>query len=227
MMITPLRKYSMLILFTIISQVAWAQCQTWLDSPRKSEAEDAHTVYRQSITDGDWLTAFEYWQIAFEIAPAADGKRDFHYLDGVKIYKNKLKNDPEAKEEILKTIDMLYKGAADCYEAGIIQVHKCTGDECGIVKAGKVLGRYGYDMVYELSSPLTKSFEVFKSSLEKAGNGSEYVVLNPYAHVAVNLYKREKITAEEARRIHEQLNAVADYNIENNEKYGELDKSYI
>ena len=75
-------------------------------------------------------------------------------------------------------------------------------------------------MVYELRTPLTSTYEVLKRSVKLAGNTSEYSILDGYSYVAMNLYKQEKIDAVEARRIHAELNAIADYNIENNERFG-------
>ncbi|HMQ60845.1 MAG TPA: hypothetical protein PKE06_09260, partial [Flavilitoribacter sp.] len=64
---------------------AAAQCQTWNDSPRKEEAENAHVVYRPFVKDrteqqlateldeANFKIAFDNWRKAYEIAPAADG----------------------------------------------------------------------------------------------------------------------------------------------------------
>jgi len=207
------------VLITALSP-AWSQCENWLESPLKDEAESAHTVYRQALKDGDNTLAFEYWQKAYDIAPAADGKRSYHYTDGADLYIQKVKDDPDNEASYMEKIDELYNQAVDCYLAGNITVSKCQGDDCGKKTAGQILGRYGYKMVYDLRAPLSKSYEVFKKALDLAGNDSEYSVMDPYTYVAVNQYKREQIDAEEARRIYTQLNELADYNIENNATYG-------
>lgn len=80
------------LLFAFINNAA-AQCQTWNDSPRKSEAEDAHVIYRPflkgkdvpdlvKMDDANFNIAFDNWKKAYEIAPAADGQRPSHYADG-------------------------------------------------------------------------------------------------------------------------------------------------
>ena len=78
-----------LLACTFTTQLAFGQCQTWEGLPNQSDAEDAHTIYRQAIKTDDWQIAFENWQIAYRIAPAADGKRDYHFMDGTKLYLHK------------------------------------------------------------------------------------------------------------------------------------------
>jgi len=217
----PTRILTALAVMLLTSQIGWSQCKTWLDDPMKEQAENAHTIYRQALKDGDMVLAFENWEKAYEIAPAADGRRDFHYTDGAKLYLDKVKKDPDNKAEYAAMIDKLYNQAAECYISGAISVPKCTGDHCGKQRAGRILGRYGYAMVYELRSPLSESFEVFQRAIELAGNTSEYSVMDPYTYVVVNQFQRGEVDAEEARRIHQELNDLADYNIENNQKFGE------
>lgn len=217
---TILQKYLVAIAGLLLASVSLsAQCETWVDSPTKEEAENAHTIYRQAMKDGDMALAFEHWETAYKLAPAADGRRAYHYTDGAALYKDKLKADEANRAMYLEKIDMLYNQAADCYINGAIAVPKCTGDDCGPNRAGRVLGRYVYDMVYELRTPLSKTYEVAKKSTELAGNTSEYTILDAYSYVAVNLFKSGKIDVDEARRIHAELNEIADYNIENNERF--------
>ena len=84
-------KYFLLsvMLFLMSSNISYSQCENWNDSPRMSDAEDAHSIYRQALKGNDYEIAFENWQVAYDIAPAADGKRDYHYVDGAKLYGQK------------------------------------------------------------------------------------------------------------------------------------------
>ena len=68
-----------------------AQCETWKDSPKKDYAEEQHVLYRQFMKSDPpaYEKAFPHWKNVFEIPPAADGERSFHFSDGVEIYKNK------------------------------------------------------------------------------------------------------------------------------------------
>ena len=63
-----------------------AQCGTFADASDPNQAEEFHVLYRQDVKNNP-EAAFENWQKAYEAAPAADGTRDFHFTDGIKIYK--------------------------------------------------------------------------------------------------------------------------------------------
>jgi tetratricopeptide (TPR) repeat protein len=200
-----------------------AQCETWNNHPMKDEAEGAHSIYRQALKTENYKLAFENWETAYSIAPAADGKRDFHYMDGVKLYKWKYKNtnDKEQKKKIIDSVNMLYEQAAQCYQEQAILVSRCQGKQaCYDAKAGYVLGRKAYDMYYTFNMPRMEIFKTIKKSIELAGNQSEYIIFDPMASSIATLYDRGEITAEQARDAHQQLIAIAEYNIENNKQYG-------
>ena len=79
---TRLTKCLLSALFTLLTvSMGMSQCASWNDSPKKEDAENAHSIYRQAIKTKDYKLAFEDWQIAFNITPAADGKRDYHFTD--------------------------------------------------------------------------------------------------------------------------------------------------
>ncbi len=204
----------------ISSQVTLGQCETWNNSSQKDEAENAHTNYRSALKMNDFELAFQEWQKAYEIAPAADGKRDFHYMDGIKIYKEQLKNtsDEAQRQEIIGKILGLYDQAVHCYESGAIEIANCQGD-CQTQKAGQVLGRKGFDMFYEFNSPYPENLEAFKACLDKSNNDVEYIVFEPTANILVYQFQNDQISAEEVREIHAQLVAAADYGIENSDQY--------
>jgi len=207
-----------------LSQVSTAQFADWTNSPQKDDAENAHSIYRQAIKSKDWDLAFENWQKAYDIAPAADGKRDYHFIDGVKIYINKFTNETdEAKKTEYKTIiDRLYNEAIQAYEEGSVVPTKCEGKpECIQAKIGYVLGRKGYDMYYTLNSPYSKNMEVLDMAIEKAGNDVEYTVFDPLATMVVYQYGKGKLDKTQAVDYFTKLDGIAKYNLENNSKYGQ------
>ena len=211
------------ILFSLILlvQMAYSQCNTWVGSNLQTDAEDAHSIYRQALKTEDYKLAFEYWQKAYDIAPAADGNRDYHYMDGIKLYKLKFENetDEAKKKEYKQAILRLYGEAVACYEARGINL-RCETDDCYNKKIGYILGRQAYDMFYLLRSPYSKTCEVLKKGLELAGNDTEYIVFAPIANMIVYRFEKGEITAEEARKYHIRVNEIADYNIANNKDYG-------
>lgn len=191
----------------MLSVTSFAQCETWVDSPTKDQAEEAHVLYRQFIKAEQFEEAFPYWQKAFELAPAADGQRSFHYSDGRKIYKNKLKKatDEAEKKELKETILGLYDKQIECYP-----------DEKAFL-----LGRKGFDMFYEMNSLYSKNLAVLEEAIEVGGNDMEYLVLDPTARIVVYQFKNDLLDKEKARALNVRMNEIAEYNVENNEKYGE------
>ena len=195
-----------------------AQCGTFADSPRGEDGLDANSVYSQALKQKEWDLAYNQWKIAYEIAPAADGKRHSHYTDGAKILIHRIKNvlkDPEEIKAAKAKVMELYDQAANCYQQKVISVRGCKADDqaCYDKQAGKMYGRKAYDMYYHLVSPYDQLLEACKNSIRLAGDDSEYVVFQPYVAVLVKFFQDGKMSAEDARAAHIRLNEIADYNI--------------
>lgn len=197
-----------------------AQCLTWNEQPNKDELEGDHSVYRQALKNDDFKTAIVAWEKVYKAAPAADGNRDFHYMDGIKINKYLLgqATDEAKKTEIKATILRLYDEAISCYESRGISM-KCGTDDCYNAKLGFLHGRKGYDMYYELNSPYSKNLVAFEKAVSLGGNETEYIVMVPYASIVVYQFEKELMDKAQARSVHTALNEIADFNIANNEKY--------
>lgn len=213
---------SLFMLFGFCANNAlFSQCGLWTGLANENEITDWHSIYRDALKTEDHVTAFEYWQKVYEVAPAADGNRDFHYTDGIKIYKHLLKNetDEAKKKEHKEAIIRLYDEATACYESQSIKIKKAT-DDSYTQKCGYLMGRKGFDMFYDLNSNYSVNQETFAKGLELAGNNAEYIVLEPYANIIVYQFTKDKVTKDEAIAVHKQLNDIAKHNIENNEKYG-------
>jgi tetratricopeptide (TPR) repeat protein len=193
------------------------QCNTWNDNPRKNDALDQHALYRDALKMKDYSKALTHWQQAYEIAPSADGKRDWHFTDGIDIYIElfKAEADQEVKKTYFEKIMSLYEQAETCLNEGSIQIDGFTSEE----RIAYLEGRKAFNMFYYLSTPYSKTLATMERAMELAGDKTEYIVLDPAARVAVYQFQKEYLDAAKAREIHERLNAIADYNIANNEKY--------
>ncbi|MCB9282756.1 MAG: hypothetical protein H6563_01670 [Lewinellaceae bacterium] len=180
-------------------------CRKWTDSPRQEEAEEAHVLYRQFLKNENYDEAFKYWQKAYELAPAADGQRPFHYMDGRDFYMRMFNNetDEAKKKEYAANILRLYDEQMRCYD-----------------NENLLMGLKVYDMFYNLRSPYPELLKTLKEAVEKGGNNTAYTVLEPYAHVLVFQFKNKQMSVEEARQTHIKINEIADYNIANNKEYG-------
>ncbi len=214
------------LLMTALSFSLFGQCESWEGSPKKDDGENAHSIYRQALKANDFTTAEEYWQQAYEIAPAADGKRDYHYLDGVKIYVNKWKNetDEAKKKEYVDVMDRLYSEAMACYESKSIKL-KCGEQdeaECYKKRMGYIQGRRAYDQFYSLNASYSKNLETIDAALELSGKDAEYIVFDPLARIVVYQFQKERMDKEQALNYYKQMEEIAQYNIINNEDLSEL-----
>ena len=193
-----------------------AQCASWVDSPQKEDAENAHSIYRQALKDKDYTLAYENWEKAFTIAPAADGKRDYHFTDGAQLYLEKFKNETDAakKEEYKKTYISLIDDAIACYKAGSITSSKCPDGSCIDARIGYLAGRKAFDMFYTLNTPYSQTLSVLDLAREKSGLGAEYIIFDPYASIIVYEFQKGKFEKATARSLYDELNVIADHNIE-------------
>ncbi len=192
----------------LLAQTAPAEnenCRTWVGKDFQEEAENAHVLYRDFLKAKDYEQAYTYWKTAYELAPAADGKRASHYKDGRQILLEffKKETDEARKKELAEQILKLYDEQIACY-----------GDEA------LLLGRKAYDMFYHLRTPYAQVLKTLDAAVEKGGNNSEYIIFDPYARILVYEYQNGRMDAERARQIILKLNEIADYNIANNQQYG-------
>ena len=207
-----------------LSQAGFSQSfKNWEGESFMDDASNYHSIYRMAIKSDDWPMAYENWQKAYDLAPAADGKRDYHFIDGVKIYINKFQNETDAtkKEEYKVMIDKLYDEAIEAYSDGSVVPTKCVDNpDCIQSKIGYVYGRKAYDMFYTLNSPYSENLEALNKAVELSGNDVEYTIFEPLASIVVYQYQKGKIDKVKAVEYFTQMGKIADYNLENNERLG-------
>jgi len=202
-----------------------AQCTNWneLGAAQKDQAENAHVLYRDFVKAKDYTSALPEWKKAYELAPAADGQRDWHFTDGIEIYLNLFKSasDDAQKKEYTDQIMALYDQAVECLESGAINLPGTSPES----QIAFLRGRQAYNMFYTLNTPYSKTLEALEEAVEKGGDKTEYIVLDPYARVAIYMFSNDKMDKEKAQELYKQLNDIADHNIANNETYGSYYKS--
>ncbi|RMD75452.1 MAG: hypothetical protein D6818_01660, partial [Bacteroidetes bacterium] len=177
---TWLAGMTLIVTALILPLQAGAQCETWINSPQKEQAENAHVLYRGFIKQKDYQAAYPYWKQAYTMAPAADGRRSSHFSDGIDIYRWMYQNtdDPKLKESYADTIVMLYEQWVQCYPN----------------EKAYALGLEVYDLFYNLRRPYEEVYEIAKRAVEEAGDQTQYTVFVPYATVAVYLFSKEKLS---------------------------------
>ena len=199
-----------------------SQCGTWSDLTNSEQVISAHSVYRQALRVNDMEIAIENWKIAYREAPAADGQRDFHFTDGILIYKYKI-DQTEDEEKILtyrKKIKELYTQAAECYLSQSISIRNCDGNQlCYDKRAGNLIGRMVYDMFYEFNSPPRKVYDASLRAMDLSGMDTEYIVLIPAIASLSRLFQNGQLSNEEATEIHQLIETITEYNITNNTQF--------
>lgn len=218
----PFFVISLLALPFLYSSVS-AQCETWTGHPKQDEAEGAHSIYRQAIKNENYKLALENWRVAYDIAPAADGRRDYHFTDGAKLYKwlYQQTDDATLKKSYADSAMMMFDGAAQCYKNQSINLSKCSDQACYDRKVGYIYGRKVYEMYYTFNMPRDKIYKNAKKSLKLAENDTEYIVFEPMAAAMVASYQRDQISAREVRKQHALLKQIAADHIANDETYGQ------
>lgn len=204
----------LLVFFAAVSSLD-AQCKNWIDSPDKEEAENAHVSYRNLIkgklpadlaamSDADLQSAFDLWNKAYTLAPAADGKRASHYRDGRELYRALLTKttDADKKKEYTEKLLALYDEELECYPDG----------------EAYLLGRKGYDMFYLVGYDM-EALNVLDMAMDKGGNDAEYIVLPPLGQLLAYYFKTEQIDNKKVRGLYEKGVAIADANIEKGGTY--------
>ena len=213
------------VLFTCFSQMSFAQCETWVGAANEDHLTNQHSVYRGFIKTNNFQDAMEPWREVYEAAPAADGMRDFHYTDGIKIYKYLLgqESDESKKVEHVAQILKLYDEAIQCYQNRVIKMKNGT-DEKYAAKIADLYSRKSYDMYYEFRSPYSETFESLQYALEIGGLESPYTIVVPYANITVYQFLKEQISKEDARLAHDEMLKVCDHNISSGHQYAQYYK---
>jgi tetratricopeptide (TPR) repeat protein len=206
----------------------FAQCGTWNEAPNSDEIQEWHVIYRQFVKgktaediskfdQENFNIAYNNWEKCYNAAPNADGQRPFHYIDGRKLLKAKAMrtDDKAAKEE-------LYQKALATYDAEMA---------CYPKKEGFLLGRQAFDryqlFAYQQIGDPMVVFESLEKAVEVGGNDMEYILLEPLAYMTAYLFNAEKVEQPRAQAVLDQAFEIAEYNIENNKKYGEYYKSSL
>lgn len=178
---------------------AFSQCETWMNKPNKEQLEEAHVLYRDFLKVKDYENAFAQWKIAYEGAPAADGQRSSHYVDGRTLYLEKFKNetDEAKKKEYYNMIIKLFDEHAECYPK----------------EKSLNMGLKVYEMFYNLRAPYAENLKACEAAVEAGGDNTSYAVFVPYASIAVYNFKNKTMDAAQARDIYLKLNEIADKKI--------------
>ncbi len=171
-----------------------SKCPKFSDSDNESLAMEKHVLYRDHIKMKNYDAAFPLWKEVFAMAPAADGRRNTHYSDGIKIYQHMMdkETDKAKKDQYLDKIFELYDGITECYPKD----------------AGYVAGRKGFDYYYKYPQRATdlEKYNLFKKSLDLDGENARDFVVNPFTDLLIRMYNSNKVKIDEAKKYTQIIN---------------------
>ena len=174
----------------VVVEEALTPCTTLsqLSPSDKDQAETAFVLYRDFVKAGDLAQAFPLWKKAYYLAPGANGRIQYHYDDGIKIYTDlfKKETDKNLKQAYVDTVMMIYDKRAECF-----------GEEATI--KGRKAFDYYYNF-YEYSDP-DQTFNLFREAVEAKGKLSDYFVINPFSKLLHDYVVEEKISKEEGAKL--------------------------
>lgn len=180
-------------------------CVTFNNSKYPDDAINAHAVYRTFLRSNDLESAFPHWQRAFELAPAADGKRSFHYTDGVRFYKEFFYKSQDETERagLVKKVRELYEGGLRCFP-----------------KENYLHGMYAFDLYYSFRQYATDQeiYDLFRRTLDLDGERTGAFVLNPFTDILITRFQAGEIPAEEARTYVDKVRQALAYGLANSQE---------
>lgn len=159
-------------------------CPKFSDAPNPDDISDKYAIYHDFMRAGEWNEAFALWQEVYAVAPAADGRRNTVYADGIQLYEYFISQDTTKKAEYIPKIFQLYDDIEHCYPSG------------SFAKARKA-----FDLYYnypEYSTP-KQTYDLFKEVIDKEGLKTQDFVVNPFTALLVDMYFDNQITMAEAQ----------------------------
>lgn len=176
-------------------------CPKFSDAPVPDEAETNYVLYRDFLRAGDWNQAFDYWQKVYEVSPAADGKRNTVYADGIRFYEFFMTQTQDSlqKEAFIDKVFDLYDQIQKCYPEG-----------------GYIVGRKAFDLYYKYPHRATNEevYALFKESIDTDGVETNDFVVNPFSALLTEMYFAGKISMEEAQKYQQIIRDIIAHGLE-------------
>ena len=187
-------------------------CTKFSDAQNPEGVKTAHVLYRDFMKQNQMDEAIPYWEKAYGSAPAADGFRDYHFLDGVKIQEHLMKSETDAdKLKVLQDrIFELYDEAAECYPA-----------KKSLYKGLKAFKLY---YTYPDRASQKDKYELFKEVIDKDGEKTADFVVNPFTALLLESIVGKKISMEEGQKYAQKVLDIVEYGTKNCKNTKECDR---
>ena len=164
------------------------KCRTFSDlGNMREEGMTAFVLYKSELKAKNFERAYPLWQKAFRLAPKSDGRKTYHYDDGIEMFSHfaSLTEDEAEKKMWADSVKYLYERKAFCY-----------GDTDD-TKAKQV-----YDLYYNFREQVEPSylFGLLASIADSKGTELPEYIINPFSKILVNQITSKEIDVEEGKK---------------------------
>ena len=170
---------------------------------KADRVSDNYNLYRDRIKEKDFKAAYPMWKDVYENAPSTNGRIDYVFRDGLKIYTDLYENtsDTQLQEKYVDTMMMIYEKAVICFPN----------------KKSYYMSKQGKEFFYTYKDRLSDEeiYKMLKEAVEMDGNESRVSTIIPLSSLNYSLYSSGKITVDDARSTMENVNGIVDYNSKN------------
>ena len=167
---------------------------------------DNYNIYRDRIKEKNFKAAYPLWKDVYTNAPKTNGRIDYVFRDGLKIYDAFIEatTDETLKSKYVDTMMMIYDKAVICFPD----------------KKSYYLSKKGYDLFYTYKgrSSDEEIYQMLKMSVEADEKEARVSTIIPLSSLNYRLYGDDKITREDALKTLESVNSIVDYNSKNCEE---------
>lgn len=171
-------------------------CKNFEDAFDPDDTRSNYIIYKDYIEYENYEEAFELWNKVYREAPAADGKRNDVFTDGVFFYERLAlgSEDSIMKAQYIARIFSLYEEAASCYPE----------------TASSIKGQKAFDLFFKYPDMASKFeiYQLFKEALDEDQSTKQYFVLNPFTSLLVDVYNEGQISKEEALEMSELVQSI-------------------
>lgn len=170
------------------------RCLKFVDNANSKELIESHVIYRDRIKSSDFEGALPHWRKVYKAAPKADGARDYHFTDGVVLYKYLLSQteDEALQEAYIDTLTSIFEHWSYCYG-----------------NSTETKGQQAFSMFYDFREfyPDSVIYQKFKEVIDEDKEKVPYFIINPFTELLVKQLYNKEIEESEAQ---EYANVVLD-----------------
>lgn len=158
-----------------------------LNASDRDLAENNYIFYKDLVKMNKLEDAYSPWRIAYDLAPASNGRIKYQFDDGVAIFKYfyGMAKTEEEKIAFKDSVMAVYDKRIECF-----------GEE------PYVAGRKAFDMFYTFPeySNTSEMIDLFKIHVDGKGMKTDYFVVNPFTKLLVDAVKDSTMSIEEGRK---------------------------